>query len=326
MTRIASIFAGMLAALVVLAGAPDARAQADYPSRPIHFIVGFAAGGGNDLFARLVVQKFQQNTGATAVIENRVGAGGRLAADYAAHAPADGYTVLVGATGQMAIAAAIFPNLNYHPTKSFIALNMIASFPLVLVVPADHPVKNVKELVAWAKANPDKSNYGTSSPAFTIASELLKLKTGMPAVAIPYKSSNESNLSVVSGQSLFTISDGPPVIPLVQGGKTRALAVTGSERSPELPDVPSMAEVGYPEINTQLWSGFFVPTGTPAPVVDKLTKELGRALADPAVQDGLKKMAVKPGGPTGDEFKKRIDADIKVFADVVKAAKLEFKQ
>ncbi|MBI2715856.1 MAG: tripartite tricarboxylate transporter substrate binding protein [Rhizobiales bacterium] len=325
MTRIQSILACALATLLVPFAADRASAQADYPNKPIHFIVGFAAGGGNDLFARLVVQKFQENTGATAVIENKVGAGGRIAADFAAHQPADGYTVLVGATGQMSIATAVFPNLGYHATKSFIPLNMIASFPLVLVVPANHEVKSVKDLVAWAKANPDKSNYGTSSPAFTIASELLKLKTGMPAVAIPYKSSNESNLSVVAGQVLFTISDGPPAMPLVQGGKTRALAVTGSERSPELPEVPSMAEVGYPEVNTHLWSGFFVPTGTPAPVVDKLTKELGRALADPGVQQGLKKMAVKPGGPTGDAFKKLIDADIKTFTDVVAAAKLTFK-
>ena len=141
----------MLTALLVPLAAGHARAQTDYPNKVIHFIVGFAAGGGNDLFARLVVNKFQQNTGATAVIENKVGAGGRIAADYAAHQPPDGYTVLVGATGQMSIAAAIYPNLGYHPTKSFIALNMIASFPLVLVVPADSPVKNVKELVAWGK-------------------------------------------------------------------------------------------------------------------------------------------------------------------------------
>jgi tripartite-type tricarboxylate transporter receptor subunit TctC len=324
MIRIRNSFACVLTALLVVSAAGQALAQ-EYPSRPIHFIVGFAAGGGNDLFARLVVNKFQENIHATAVIENKVGAGGRIAADYAAHQPPDGYTVLVGATGQMSIAAAIFPNLGYHPTKSFIPLNMIASFPLVLVVPANHPAKTLKEMVAWAKANPDKSNYGTSSPAFTIASELLKLKTGMPAVAIPYKSTNESNLSVVGGQCLFTISDGPPAIPLVQGGKTRALAVTGSERSPELPDVPSMAEVGYPDVNIHLWSGFFVPTGTPAPVVDKLTTELGRALADPGVQEGLKKMAVKPGGPTGDAFKRFIDADIKTFADVVAAAKLKFE-
>ncbi len=314
----------LTAALIAFAGA--AQAQTDYPNKPIHFIVGFAAGGGNDLFARVVVQKFQQNTGASTVIENKVGAGGRIAAEYASRQPPDGYTVLVGATGQMSIAAAIFPNLSYHPTRSFIPLNMIASFPLVLVVPYEHPVKSVKDLVAWGKANPDKSNYGTSSPAFTIASELLKLKTGMPAQAIPYKSSNESNLSVVSGQTMFTISDGPPVIPLVDGKKIRALAVTGAERSPELPGVPSMAEMGYPEVNTQLWSGFFVPAGTPAPVVAKLTMELGRALADPAVASSLKKMAVKPGGPTGDAFKKYIDDDIKTHADVVSAAKLKFEQ
>ena len=131
---------------------------------------------------------------------------------------------------------------------------------------------------------------------------------------------------MVSEQCLFTISDGPPAIPLVKGGKTRALAVTGSERSPELPDVPSMAEAGYPEVDTHLWSGFFVPAGTPAPIVAKLMTELGRALADPGVQAGLRKMAVTPGGPTGEAFKQRIDADIKTFGEVVTAAKLTFPQ
>src|SRR5664280_1337066 len=251
-----------VSALLVLFAGGAAQAQSDYPSRPIRVIVGFAAGGGNDIFARLIMQKFQEQTGATTVIENKPGAGGRISSEYAAHQPPDGYTVLVAATGQMAVAAAIYPNLTYHPTKSFIPLNMIASFPLILVVPANHPAKTVKELVAWAKAHPDKSNYGTSAPPFTIATELLKLKTGMPGVAIPFKGTNESNLCVVSEQCLFTISDGPPAIPLVKGGKSRALAVTGAERSPELPDVPSMAEVGYPEVDTQLWSGFFVPAGT----------------------------------------------------------------
>jgi tripartite-type tricarboxylate transporter receptor subunit TctC len=318
------IFACALATTLVL-GTGAARAQSDFPNRVIHFVVGFAAGGGNDLFARLVVNKFQQNTGWNAIIENKPGAGGRLSSSYVAKQPADGYTVLVGASGQMAIATAVIPNLDYHATKSFIPLNMIASFPLVLVVPADHPAKSVKELVAWGKANPDKSNYGTSSPAFTIATELFKLKSGMPAVAIPYKSSNESNLSVVGGQTLFTISDGPPAIPLVTGGKTRALAVTGAERSPELPNVPSMAEAGYPDVDTKLWSGFFVPTGTPDAIVSKLTAELGKALADAGVRESLAKMAVKPGGPTGEAFRKYIDADIKTYSDVARAAKLTFQ-
>jgi tripartite-type tricarboxylate transporter receptor subunit TctC len=319
-----NIFAGALIALLALT-AGSARAQSDYPNRTIRFIVGFAAGGGNDLFARLVVQKFQELTGASAIVENKPGAGGRLSSEYVAHQPPDGYTVLVGATGQMSIAAAIYPKLPYHPTKSFIPLNMIASFPLALVVPGNHPAKTVQELVAWAKANPEKSNYGTSSPAFTIASELFKLKSGMPGVAIPYKSSNESNLSVLAGQTLFTISDGPPAIPLVKSGKTRALAVTGSERSPELPDVPSMAEAGYPDVNTHLWSGFFVPAGTPAPIVTKLEVDLGRALIDPQVQDGLKKMAVTPGGPRGEAFAHYIDEDITTMGAVVKAAHLTFQ-
>jgi tripartite-type tricarboxylate transporter receptor subunit TctC len=320
------VVAGTLA-LAAVFDPHTARAQTDnYPSRVIHVVVGFAAGGGNDLFARLVGQQFEKIIGTAVVIDNKPGAGGRLSSEYVAHQPADGYTLLVGATGQMSIATAIYPNLDYHPTKTFIPLNMIASFPLVLVVPADSPVKSVKDLVAFAKANPDKANYATSSPAFTIASELLKLKTGMPAQAIPYKSSNESNLSVVASQTLFTISDGPPAIPLVQGGKTRALAVTGSERSPELPDVPSMAEIGLPQVNTQLWSGFFVAVGTPAPIVEKLKAALGQAIADAGVANKLKAMAVKPGGPSGDEFRKWIDVDIAGFVDVVKAANLKFEQ
>jgi tripartite-type tricarboxylate transporter receptor subunit TctC len=318
---------GLLACLsltLLLAGG-EARAQSDYPNRVIRFIVGFAAGGGNDIFARLVVTKFQQNTGATVIVENKPGAGGRISSEYAAHQPPDGYTVLVAATGQMSIAAAIYPDLAYHPTKNFIPLNMIASFPLVLVVPASSAIKSVKELVAYATAHPDKSNYGTSAPPFTITSELLKLKTGMPGVGIPFKSSNESDLCVASEQCLFTIADGPPTIPLVKGGKLRALAVTGAERSAELPDVPSMKEAGFPEVDTHLWSGLFVPAGTPAPIVAKLTSELGRALADAKVQEGLRRMAVTPGGPTGDAFKARIDGDILKFGEVVKAAKLTFK-
>ena len=322
MNRLNRILA-LAGALVLLAG--TAQAQSDYPNRPIHVIVGFAAGGGNDLFARLVMRKFDELTGATSVIENKPGAGGRLSSEYAAKQAPDGYTVLVAATGQMAIAAAIFPDLSYHPTKSFIPLNMIAHFPLILVVPADAPVKDVKGLVSWAKANPDKSNYGTSAPPFTIAAELLKLKTGMPGVAIPFKGTNESNLCVVSNQCLFTISDGGPAVPLIKGGKTRALAVTGADRSPELPDVPSMAEVGYPEVNIALWSGFFVPAGTPAPIVTKLETDLGRALADASVKDGLTRMAVTPGGPVGADFGKVIDTDIEKYKAVVKAANLKFQ-
>jgi len=315
-----------LAAIVAVAAAAQGDSAASFPTRPIHLIVGFAAGGGNDLFARLVGQKLSENIGQPVIVENKAGAGGRIAVEYVKSQPADGYTIMVAASGQMAVAAAIYPKLSYHPTRDFLPLTMIASFPLILAGPADDAINSVKDLVAYGKANPDKSNYATSSPAFTITTELFKLKTGMPAVAVPYKSSNEMMLSVAGGNTLFSIADGPPTMPLVQGRKVRALAVTGSERSFELPNVPSMAEAGYPEVNIGLWSGVFVAAGAPPAIANKLETELRRALADPGVREKLKAMAVNPGGGPGEEFRKKIDADIRVFADVVKAANLKFEE
>jgi tripartite-type tricarboxylate transporter receptor subunit TctC len=315
----------MIAAIVVALSVAPGFAQGDYPNRVIRIVVGFAAGGGNDIFARLVGAKLSELIGQPVIIENKPGAGARLANEYVAAQPADGYTLLVAASGGMSIASAIYPKLSYHPTRSFVPLTDIATFPLILTIPAAHPAKTVAELVTWMKANPDKSNYATSSPAFTIATELFKLKTGAPGQAIPYKSSNESVVSVVGGQTLLTIADGPPAIPLVNGGQLRALAVTGPERSAELPDVPSMKEAGFPDVNTALWSGVFVPAATPAPIVKKLEVMLRKAVADPEVSAKLKAMAVTPGGRSSEDFRRLIDADIKTTADVVSAAKLEFK-
>ena len=288
-------------------------------------IVPFAAGGGNDIFARLVGNKLSEILGQPVINENKPGAGGRIAAEFVMNQPHDGYTVFIGASGVMSVAAAAYPNLSYHPTKTFIPLTMIANFPLILVSPAENPAKTVKELVAYAKANPDKANYGMTSPAFVIATELLKLKTGMPGVGIPLKSSAEMVLCVMQQNCLLAISDGPPAIPQIKAGKVRALAVTGAERSPELPNVPSMAESGYPEVNTKLWSGFFVPAKTPPAIAAKLEAALRRAIADPTVNAKLKEMAVTPGGGTGEQFRKMIDADIQNYVGVVKAANLKFE-
>lgn len=317
---------GAAIGLAVLAAPAAAQGDpaANYPNRPIRLIVGFAAGGGNDLFARLVGQKLSQNLGQPVIVENKPGAAGRLAVDFVKNQPADGYTLAVAATGQMAVAAAVIPNLPYHPTRDFVPLSMIASFPLILAGPADDKIKTVKDLVAYGKANPDKSNYATSSPAFTITVELFKLKTGMPGVAVPYKSSNEMMLAVAGASALFSIADGPPTVPLVKAGKIRALAVTGSARSDELPDVPSMAEAGYPEVNVGLWSGFFVSAKAPPAIVKKLEAEVRKALADAGVRDKLKAMAVNPGGTSSAEFRAMIDKDIQGYVEVVKAANLKF--
>jgi tripartite-type tricarboxylate transporter receptor subunit TctC len=317
--------AGAAVALALIAGLKPAQAQDDYPNKPIRLIVPFAAGGGNDIFARLVGAKAAEYLGQQFVIENRPAAGGRPAAAFVASQPADGYTVFIAASGVMSVASAIYPKLNYHPTKDFTPLTMIADFPLILVSPAENPAKTVKELVAYAKANPNKANYGMTSPAFVIATELLKLKTGMPGVGIPLKSSAEMVLCVMQQNCLLAISDGPPAIPQIKAGKVRALAVTGGERSPELPNVPSMTESGYPEVNTKLWSGFFVPAKTPPAIAAKLEAALRRAIADPGVSAKLKEMAVTPGGGTGEQFRKMIDADIQNYIAVVKAANLKFE-
>jgi tripartite-type tricarboxylate transporter receptor subunit TctC len=322
--------AALVFAAVLVAAACPARAQTDpaanFPNKPIHLIVGFAAGGGNDIFARVVGQRLSELLGQTLVIENKPAAGGRVAADYVANQPPDGYTLMVAASGGMSIASAIYPKLSYHPTKSFIPLSMIANFPLILIVPVTNPAKSVKELVAWAKEHPDRSNYGTTSPAFTITTELLKLKTGMPGVAIPWKSSNEMVLCVAAENCLMAIPDPPPTVSMVKAGQVRALAVTGSERTVDLPDVPSMAEAGLPEVNIHLWSGVFAPAATPPAIAKKLETALQQAIRSPEVSAKLKEMGVNPGGTSSEEFRKMIDADIKIYTDTVKAANLTFEE
>ena len=259
------------------------------------------------------------------VVENKPGGRTARGGICGQQAP-DGYSLLVAASGMMSIAAAIYSDLKYDPVKSFMPLGMIANFPLILVVAGDHPANSVKELVEWGKQHPDKANYPSTSPSFTITSELFKLKSGIPGVMIPYKSSNEMILSVIEGQSLFAFPDGPPTVPQVKSGKLKALAVTGAERSAQLPDTPSMAEAGYPGVDVHLWSGVFTPTGTPAPVVAKLTAALTQAIRDPAVSDKLKAMAVNPGGAGGEDFRRQIASEIAKYSDVVKAANLHFEE
>jgi tripartite-type tricarboxylate transporter receptor subunit TctC len=330
MRKLVGLLSGAIVAILaalpgsIIPAAAQGDAAASYPNKPIRVVVPFAAGGGNDIFARLVGQKLSEILGQPVINENKPGAGGRIAAEYVMNQPHDGYTLLIGASGVMSVAAAAYPNLSYHPTKTFVPLSMIANFPLILVIPPDHPAKTVKELVEWAKKNPDKANYASTSPAFITATELLKLKSGMPGQMIPYKSSNEMILSVMQGNSLLAISDGPPAIPQIKGGKVKALAVTGSRRSPELPDVPSMAEAGYPDVNTQLWSGYFAPLNTPTAIVAKLEAGFRRAITDPDVSAKLKALAVTPGGNSSAEFRAMIDKDILSYAEVIKAANLKF--
>jgi tripartite-type tricarboxylate transporter receptor subunit TctC len=312
--------------LATLAGGASAQEDAaNYPSKPIRMIVGFAAGGGNDLVARIVGPKLSEALGQPIIIENRPGAAGQLAIVYAQSQPADGYTLIIGATGQLAIATAIYANLPFHPTKTLVPLTLLGSYWLAIAGSTQHGINSLNDLVTFAKANPDKSNYPSSSPAFTIPAEMFKLKTSMPGQMIPYKSTNEMMLSIAAGQSLFGFADPSMVIPLAQGGKIHALAMTGPNRLPELPGVPTVAEAGFGNIDIRLqWIGAFATAGTPPAIVRKIEATMRQALADPTVRDKLKAVAYTPDGRTGDEFRQLIDADIKAYADVIKAANLKF--
>ncbi len=324
--RLMSLMLALSAALA----AGQARAQdaaATYPNKPIRFILGFAAGGGTDLLARIVGPRLSDILGQPVIVENRTGAGGRIAVEYVQSQPADGHTVAIGAIGQLAVATAIYPKLPFHPTRTLMPITMLGSYPLVLSGPATGDIKTVAELVAFGKANPDKSNYPTSSPAFTIASEMFKLKTGMPGQPIPYRSTNEMLLSVIGGQTLFAFPDSGVVVPMAQGGKVRALAVGSATRIPELPDVPTMAEAGRADVDLKTqWIGAFLVAGTPAPVAKKLETALRQALADPGVRERIRGITYFPEGGSAEEFRARIDGDIQAFSDVVKAANLKFEQ
>ena len=325
--RLMSLMLALSAALAV----GQARAQdaaASYPNKPVRLILGFAAGGGTDLLARIVGPKLSDILGQPVIVENRTGAGGRIAVEYVQSQPADGHSVAIGAIGQLAVATAIYPGkLPFHPTRTLMPVTMLGSYPLVLSVSAGSTIKTAADLVAFGKANPDKSNYPTSSPAFTIASEMFKLKTGMPGQPIPYRSTNEMLLSVVGGQTLFAFPDSGVVVPMAQGGKVRALAVGSATRIPELPDVPTMAEAGRAdvELKTQ-WIGAFLVAGTPAPIAKKLETALRQAVADPGVRKRIRGIAYFPEGGPAEEFRARIDGDIQAFSDVVKAANLKFEQ
>ena len=318
---------GLIGACVFACLANPALAQEDatkYPSRAIHIIVGFAAGGGNDVIARIYGQKLSEDLGQPVIVENKPGAGAIVATEYVSKAAPDGYTLLVGATG-MAINQSLYAKLPYDSVRDFVAISELASFPLLLVVNASSPIKSVAELVAYAKANADKMNYSTSSATFQLVTELFKQKTGAPMQAIPYKSANEMVLAVVSGQVSTTIADAGPVSPQVKSGTVRALAVTSPKRMEDFPDVPTMKEAGA-DVEAIIWTGVFAPKATPPEIVKKLEAEFVKIGKQPDVIARLKAIGVDAVGTSTDEFTKILQSDITRWGEVVKSSNIKIEQ
>ena len=302
-----------------------ALAQAEYPNRPIRIVVGFTPGGGNDIIARVFGQKLSESLGQPVIIENKPGAGAILATEYVARSAPDGYTLLVGASGAMVINPAVYEKLSYDTMRDFKPVSELGSFPLILIVNAKSPFKSLADLVAYAKANPDKANYSSSSAAFQLATELFKQKTGVPMQMIPYKGANDFVTAVISGEVTATIADAGPVTSQVNGGNARALAVAAPKRMESLPDVPTMKEAGA-DVEAVLWSGIFVPAATPPEIVRKLEAEFIRIARLPDVVSRLKLLNIDSVGNSAEEFSRIIAADLERWKTVARAGNIKIAQ
>jgi tripartite-type tricarboxylate transporter receptor subunit TctC len=313
----------MLRIILLLLGAATLPAKAqDYPTKPIKIVVGYAAGGGNDLIVRVMAPRMSEGLGQPVIVENKPGAQAIIATESVAKSAPDGYTILMGPTGPMSMNPATYSKLPYDSIRDFAPISTIGQFPLLVVVSAQSPLHSVKELIDFAKKNPGQANYGSSAAAFQIATELFKQRTGTQFVHIPYKSSGESVNAVVAGQVTMTICDPPPASGPLRAGTARALAVTSNERHPSWPDLPTLKEAGVPDVEVWLWTAFFVPAKTPAAIVARLQKETARVVRLPDVAEGLAKLGVDPVGGSSEELKQRLARDLAKWTAVAKAANI----
>ncbi|HEY9278634.1 MAG TPA: tripartite tricarboxylate transporter substrate binding protein [Eoetvoesiella sp.] len=273
-------------ALLILASTPAAHAASNFPERPVTIIVPFGAGGVGDLYARSLAQRLSETTKQSFIIDNRPGAGGVIGSQFAAKAVPDGYTILLMSNTQTANET-LLKNKSYDLLRDFAPIAFINEAPQVLVVRNEFPAKTLPELIAYAKANPGKINYATSGigTPYHIAAEQFKSKTDIDIVHIPYKSSGAARTDVAGGQVDMMFDSVSTIGSLIKGGKVRALATTGTARSPILPDVPTIAELGFPDYSATVWIGLMAVANTPQPVVDALAKSVTDAFLDKALRE-----------------------------------------
>jgi tripartite-type tricarboxylate transporter receptor subunit TctC len=310
----------LVASSAVFAQTEDAKS---FPSRAIRIVVPASPGGVNDILARLVGQKMSESFGQPVVIENKPGAATILGAETVARAAPDGYTLLMAPTATMAINPAVYSKLSYAPQKDFIPVSAVATYPYVLTATADAPAKSVKDLIAFAKANPDKANAGGASMTFQLLTELFKAKTGAPIQYIPYKGANDANLALIGGQLTVSFLDVGPASPNIRAGKIKALAVTAPKRLASLPDVATMAEAGLKDMTVESWAGLLLPAGTPAPIVQKLQDEVMRIVKLPDIQNKLRELELTPVGNSSKDFADMLAKDIDMWAQVARAANVK---
>jgi len=298
----------------------QARAQQNYPSRPIHMIVPFPPGGPIDTMARLIGEQLTGSVGQV-VVENRPGAGSTLGTKYVAAAPPDGYTLMFGSSGSLAVAPALYSSLDVDPRQAFAPIATVALLPHVFVVNNDVPAQSAAEFVAYAKANPGKINFGAGlgTPPHLL-STLFKVRADIDVVYIPYNGSAQSVTDLLGGRTQFTIDGLVTLFPLIKAGKVRALAIARGERWPALPDVPTLVESGYPDFVLDAWTGVVAPAGTPAPIIDKLNAAINAGLKTEAAKASLAKFSAIADTGTPDDFKRFLADQMQKWGAIVKLA------
>ena len=315
----------VIARRTLLAGASLAALAAPlaaqtYPSRPLRFIVPFAAGAGVlDIMARLVGQHLGASLGQQVMIDNRPGAGGNVGAEVAAKATPDGYTILMGAIA-LIVSPYLYARLPFDPLTDLVPVTQVNSAPLMLVVHPALPVKSVAELIAYAKANPGKLNYGSGGVGATpfLATELFKSMAGIDVVHVPYKGGAPALADLVAGQLSFMIENVPGTLPFVKDGKLRALAITSRQRLALVPELPTMEEAGVPGYEMIGWNGVFVPKGTPAEIVARLNAELAKLLRSPDVIEQLARLGAVPVGDTPEQFGAFVKAESQRWGKIIR--------
>jgi tripartite-type tricarboxylate transporter receptor subunit TctC len=313
-------FIAAISAVVALAPAAG-MAQSDYPNKPVKLIVGFAPGGSTDIVARIVAQKLGERLGQTVVVENRAGAGGTIGADLTAKAPPDGYTLTLGTTSTHAIAAGAYSKLPYDPVKDFTQISLVAITPYLLVVSPQTPAKTLPEFVALAKQQAGKMNYGSAGngTATHLSMEMLKDVAKIEIQHIPYKSNAESDRAILGGQVETVFGSMPALLQNAKAGKVRPIAVGTAARSPALPDVPTVAEQGYPGFEAALWLGIMGPANMPKAVVDRLHKELVAIVATPEFKQQMDNNGAEPiSSKTPEEFKAMLRAQVEKYVKITK--------
>jgi len=310
--------ATLLAAFAVLY--PRLARSQPYPSKPIHVVVPFTAGGGNDLLARTIGEKVNAAWGQPVIVDNRPGAGGNIGAELVAKAPPDGYTFLIAPNSVFTINPTLYDKVAFDPVRSFVPVTLLGAVPIVLVVNSSVPANSVKELIALARAKPDALSYassGSGSPQH-LSAELFKSMTGIRMVHVPYKGAAPAITDLLGGQVQVLFGPMNTVLAHIKSGRLSALGVATDKRLAYFPDLPTIAEAGVPGYYSDLWFGLVAPTGTPKEIIDRLNREVGKILAQADVKEKLSAQGIEPSTTTTEEFAALIKTDLARWARVIK--------